>query len=220
MSFEAIILSAGEGSRLGLNIPKCLVKVGGKTLLQRQLELLTHYGVKNFVLTLQKKHVVGHFVLKGSHIAISKEEQPCGTAGGVRKALKYIKGNEFFVIYCDDITDIDLERMRELGAPCIACKDVAYPYGILTLGKWTDASHDFHQAIEQHDVILFHQKPVSTVFIGVSLLSKDIEFPEEGMLETDVFPKLIEQRKLKAYKHNGFWRTVNTEQDIREWSNG
>ena len=50
--------------------------------------------------------------------------------------------------------------------------------------------------------------------MGVYLLGKDIMkvLPKKGSIEIEVVPKI----KLKAYKHRGFWVTVNTKKDIEE----
>ena len=57
----AVLLAAGEGSRMG-NIPKCLIQLDGQTLLQRQLIALTEAGVDEVVV------VTGHH-----HLAVERE---------------------------------------------------------------------------------------------------------------------------------------------------
>ncbi|MFN2562343.1 MAG: NTP transferase domain-containing protein [Jatrophihabitans sp.] len=53
---DAVILAAGSGSRLGVDAPKCLVEVGGRTLLHRQVEALTRAGVENIIVVVGYRH--------------------------------------------------------------------------------------------------------------------------------------------------------------------
>ena len=56
----AVISAAGLGSRLGLGIPKCMVEVGGKTVIQRQIELLWQIPILRVVVGFEGDAVVDH----------------------------------------------------------------------------------------------------------------------------------------------------------------
>lgn len=49
---QAVILAAGTGSRLGANMPKCLVRIGGQTLLEQQLDSLGRVGVTSVLVVV------------------------------------------------------------------------------------------------------------------------------------------------------------------------
>jgi len=56
---KAVILAAGVGSRLGelaKNTPKCLIKIGEKTILERNIDILVNNGIKKEVEMLGKKY--------------------------------------------------------------------------------------------------------------------------------------------------------------------
>ena len=53
---HALILAAGTGSRLGLGLPKCLVRVGGRTLLDHQLDAIEQVGAQRVTLVLGYEH--------------------------------------------------------------------------------------------------------------------------------------------------------------------
>jgi len=59
-STTIIITAAGIGSRLGLNIPKCLVEIEGKTIISRQLELLHEFEDVRIVVGYHAKQVIEH----------------------------------------------------------------------------------------------------------------------------------------------------------------
>ena len=54
---KALILAAGIGKRLKTNIPKILLKIGSKTLLERHLENLLSLGVKNIGIAVSYTHL-------------------------------------------------------------------------------------------------------------------------------------------------------------------
>lgn len=57
---HAVICAAGMGTRLGMNIPKCLVKVGDKTIMQHQLELLDDVKDIRIVVGFMEEKVIDH----------------------------------------------------------------------------------------------------------------------------------------------------------------
>jgi NDP-sugar pyrophosphorylase family protein len=117
---KAVLLAAGHGLRLRpltRTIPKILVDVGGRTLLERQLEYLARNGVTQVVL---KTHHLGEQVASSLRtirpplaVQISHEERLSGTAGALR-ALAADLTDTFIVLYGDVITDADLVGMVAL----------------------------------------------------------------------------------------------------------
>lgn len=118
---KAMILAAGLGTRLKPftdKHPKALALVNGKTLLQRNIEYLATFGIKEVVVN------VHHFAEQiidliktndgfGSNITISDEtNEVLETGGGLMKAQPFLNDNEPFVLLNVDIlTDMDLDKM-------------------------------------------------------------------------------------------------------------
>lgn len=118
---HAMIFSAGLGTRFKPwtnQHPKALVIVNGKSLLQRNIEYLQGFGIKNVVVN------VHHFadqiieaVIKNkgweSHIAISDErDELLDTGGGLLKAKEFFKpGEKFITCNADILTDLDLNKL-------------------------------------------------------------------------------------------------------------
>jgi N-acetyl-alpha-D-muramate 1-phosphate uridylyltransferase len=118
---KAMIFAAGLGTRFKPWTdahPKALAPVNGKTLLQRNIEYLSQYGISDVVVN------VHHFADQltsaiitnkgwGSQILISDEsEQVLETGGGLMKAKDYLEGDKpFFTINADILTDLDLNKL-------------------------------------------------------------------------------------------------------------
>ena len=70
---KALILAAGVGKRLKANVPKILLKVGNKSLLERHYENLLNLGIKNIGIVIGYKCIKicfdGYFLMKG-HIKV------------------------------------------------------------------------------------------------------------------------------------------------------
>ncbi len=202
---EIIILAGGMGKRLQpltKDIPKCMVPVNGKPTLDYHLAWLSRYNINKIVLSCGYKwqEIKKHY---GSKFIYSVEDEPLGTAGAVKAALDKIEGNEFLVLNADDITDTNLNGLVKCGSNTITLAQFHSNFGI----------------VETKDgrVVSFKEKPLLPYWAstGLYLLNKGIEpkLPAKGSIEKDVFPKI----ELKAYRHNGFWMTINTTKDLEEF---
>jgi NDP-sugar pyrophosphorylase family protein len=126
---KALILAAGYGKRLEpltKAVPKPMVPVANKPIMQYNLELLKRYGIKDCIANLhyfpeQVENYFGDGSGFGVNLRYSFEEELLGTAGGVRRmaALTEIDGT-FLVISSDILTDINITKMlafhRKRGA--------------------------------------------------------------------------------------------------------
>jgi NDP-sugar pyrophosphorylase family protein len=114
---KAVILAGGKGSRLATlskGLPKPLVPVDGKPLLQHQLELLARHKAEQVtVLCGYGAAAIADFCGDGSRWGLDlkciEETRPMGTAGAVIAALDQLP-DEFLVTYGDTLMDIDLPR--------------------------------------------------------------------------------------------------------------
>ena len=203
---EAILLAGGQGKRLRpltSDLPKAMVPVNGRPLLQYQLDTLNRYGIRKIILSCGyrwetiKKHYGNKFIY-------AVEDEPLGTAGGVKNALEHVEDEDFLVLNADDITDIDIGTFIKIGSNATAVAHFNSNFGIID--------------IEGGKIVQFREKPLLPYWanVGLHLLNKDVKFPKMGSLENDVLPLLAKQGNLKAYEHTGFWKTVNTVKDLEE----
>jgi NDP-sugar pyrophosphorylase family protein len=120
---KAMILAAGLGTRLKPfteNHPKALAGINGKTLLQRNIEYLASYGIKDVVVNVHHfPNQITEAIEKnngfGSKITISDErDEVLETGGGLMKARPFFENSGPFVLMnVDVLTDMNLERMIE-----------------------------------------------------------------------------------------------------------
>ena len=116
---QAIILCGGLATRLGnisKRIPKILLEIGGRTVLDWQLNLLKEVGVKDTILASGHLHdmLYEHVGVyrEGMHIHYAKEEKTLGTGGAIANAMKYIYTTPFFVLNGDVLlSDFSLQEM-------------------------------------------------------------------------------------------------------------
>lgn len=118
---KAMILAAGLGTRLKPfteEHPKALAVISGKTLLQRNIEYLASFGIKDVIVNVhhfpdQITDAIEKNKGFGSNITISDEkEEVLETGGGMMKAKDFFDNKEAFVlINVDILTDLNLRRM-------------------------------------------------------------------------------------------------------------
>lgn len=119
---KAIILAAGLGTRLKPftdEHPKALAIINGKTILQRNIEYLASFGIKEVIVNVHHfADQIIDFVKEnngfGSNISISDErDEVLETGGGIKKATWFFEKNSepFVVMNVDVLTDLDLNKM-------------------------------------------------------------------------------------------------------------
>ena len=124
---KAMILAAGFGKRLGRltqNIPKPLIQVQGKALIDYHLEKLIKSGFETVVINLHylgeqiEEHITSNFSGK-IKIIFSHEKEILGTCGGISNAINHFGNDDFLVLNADIFSDIDYVYFEKFKAPTI-----------------------------------------------------------------------------------------------------
>jgi len=215
---EAIVLAGGKAERLGdaaAGRPKSLVRVAGRPLLAYQIALLSKAGVERAIVSCAagkgpefEEELDG----LGVEIVTVEEPEPLGRGGGLRFAATARETTgDVYALNGDELLDLDLTALldhhRATGAAAtITVVPLRSPFGIVDLD-------------EEDAVLGFQEAPrlPHWVSCGVYVLSEEAlaRFPERGDHETTTFPALAAERKLRAYRHEGLWITINTPKDLR-----
>ncbi len=216
---KVLILAGGEGKRLRPltdSVPKPLVRVNGKPIIDYQIDIFRKLGVERFVVLggykngeLQKHFDGG----SGAGVDVVVEDKPLGTGGAIRAAWSSIGGGDFLATNGDVMTDLDLSPMLtgEKGLMAkIALVPLVSPYGVAKMSG--DRITGFVEKPQLKDI---------WINAGVYWVSKNILkfLPESGSLEKDVFPRLAAEGSLGFVRfplEGKFWRSIDTIKDLEE----
>src|SRR6266480_6537000 len=115
---QVVILAGGKGTRLQErlgDLPKPMISIGGKPLLEHQVELARAFGFTDVVIfTCYKPELIEAHLGDGSRWGLKIrhiiERQPLGTAGAVLAGLDSL-AERFLVLYGDTMVNVDLQRI-------------------------------------------------------------------------------------------------------------
>lgn len=219
---HAIILAGGKGERLRPytdNLPKPMVQVLGKPIVEFQILWLKEQGIEHIVFACGYKYeTIQEYFKDGSEWGMkfdySIEDEPLGRGGAFKKALKFIPEEERLLLGAngDEITVEPIAPWLEFheknnSLATLLLVHLVSPFGIVEIN-------------ENGKITGFREKPELPHWInaGVYIFSRDcIEmFPDIGDHETETFPKLVEQGKLFGYKASTFRTTINTVKELNE----
>ena len=215
---EALILAGGKAERLGAAAggrPKALVPIAGTPLVAYQLGLLRRAGVRRVVLSCAagaERDFEAALSGLDVEVAVVGEREPLGRGGGLRFAAREREEEgDVYALNGDELLDVDLARLLERhrggsAAATITVTRPKSPFGVVELDD-DDVVTGFSEA----DYL------PSWVSCGVYVLGEEAlaRLPERGDHETSTFPELAHEGRLRAFRHEGLWLTVNTPKDLR-----
>jgi NDP-sugar pyrophosphorylase family protein len=215
---EAIVLAGGRAERLGeaaAGLPKALVPVGERPLVAYQVALLAAAGVTRVLVSCaaaQGALFAAALGGLGVEIVPVEEPEPLGRGGGLRHAARArAERGPVYALNGDELLDADLgallERHRVTGAAAT-----------ITVAPMTSALGVVELA-EDDAVTGFREAPRLPYWVNCGLYVLDEEavarLPARGDHERTTFPELAAEGKLRAFRHEGLWLTVNTPKDLR-----
>ena len=219
---KIIILCGGRGKRLGKitkEIPKPLVKIGNKSILDHKLEFYNRKSFKDFIFCVGYKSdmIINHLDNLGIKGIISDE----GENTGMLKRIYSVKddfSDQVIISYGDTFAEIDLQdlldkHINSKAKLTLVSASIENPFGLL---NWNN----------DNKVTSFIEKPILNHYIGYSVMDKNIfEYIPENMVELsngNGFIKAVHHLTklglVNAYKFSGLQLTVNTNEDL-EYAN-
>lgn len=220
---RAMILAAGFGTRLRPltnTVPKALVPVAGRPLIEYGLLFLKAHGIKEVIINLHHlgekiRATLGDGSLYGLRITYSPEDPILESGGGLKNAQPFLDGETFVVLNCDTIIDLDLQALRAAhGNTKAAATLVLRPdpeaarYGILE----TDINNRIRRFLGQPSEV---NEPLSSyMFTGCQMLESRIFvfMPEVKPFSTTrvTYPNMLRAGEpLYGFIHTGTWMTVD-----------
>jgi len=245
---KVIILCGGQGTRLKEETefkPKPMVYVGNKPILWHIMRMYSYYGFNEFVLALgYKGDYIKNFFLNQK--ALSSDFTLCTkdykteyhlenrmeiddfkitfvdtgleTMPGERilRCKKYIPKEDktFMVTYGDGVSDIDINKLLEFHKKQ---KTIGTITGIHPQSKFGVVVVNKKNMVEE-----FSEKPVLNDWIngGYMVFGKDyFNFLRNGETEHPALQRLVKNKQLSLYKHNGFWACMDTPKELNDLNN-
>jgi D-glycero-alpha-D-manno-heptose 1-phosphate guanylyltransferase len=220
---DVIILAGGLGSRLSSTIgdtPKSMALVAGRPFLDYLLTYLRNSGLPNVILSVGhlSEQIFNHFgnFWYGSTIVYSMEDEPLGTGGALKQALKYCTSEEVLVINGDtlfpvDLIDMYLAQEKTNAEVVIALRHVkdAGRYGAITKNR-------------KGRILEFKEKDPSTgsglVNGGMYLMKRRLidrrPWPDKFSLENDVFAVTCKTHKFIGVEYKDYFIDIGIPEDF------
>ncbi len=225
---KTVILCGGRGTRLGehgRSVPKALIKIGGKPILWHLIQTYAHYGVDEFVLCLGflGDEIRSYFEREpvAKLIEFVDTGQDTNTGGRLLRVRDHVGSDgPFCVTYGDGLADINVRDLvnfhRSHGKA--ATVTAVHPYSNFGI---MDISDD-------NSVERFREKPLLDEWINGGFFVFDDRIfdhlSDNSILEREPFESLCENREMMAYRHDGFWKCMDTFKDSLEfeqiWNEG
>ena len=219
---KVILMVGGLGTRLRPltdNIPKPMLKVGNKPILQTIIEKFAEYGYVNIVLCVNyKSHVIEDYFGDGSEFGVNieyvLEKQRMGTAGAL-SLLKEKPTEPFFVMNGDLLTNINFEHLdsyhnanKSIGTMCVREYDFQVPYGVVN--------------IKDSKILSIEEKPTHKFFVsaGIYMLSPEIleHIPQNEFYDMPtLFEKIISENKnIISFPLREYWLDIGRLEEYKK----
>ncbi len=217
---RAMILAAGLGKRmqpLTADLPKPLLKVADKSLIEHQLDRLAAAGVESvvinhFYLGNMIEEALGDGSQFGLEIQYSKEAIRLETAGGIIKALPKLKDDSFIVVNSDIWTDFDFSTLQEVDgedrlAHLVLVENADHnPHGDFYIDD-NGRVHEDHDAADAR-----------LTFSGISVMHKNLfkDLPIQPRSFVPLLQEAMQADKVSGEVHTGLWIDVGTPERLQE----
>lgn len=215
---QVIILAGGKGTRAYPYtdyLPKPMMPVDGKPILVQIMRLFAAQGHTEFILSVghRKDVILDYFCNKNFDwdIKIVDTGAETDTAGRIFHCRNLLR-DRFLATYGDGICDVPISRLLDFhaghsGLATLTSVPLQSQYGTVDYG-------------EDGRVRGFQEKPrLKTHWInaGFFVMDKAIFDNWQGSnLEKDVFPALTARDQLYTYRHDGFFKSMDTQKDQQE----
>ena len=214
---HGMILTAGLGKRmqpLTNKKPKPLLEIGGSTLLERAINLLTNHGVEEITINIhhlanQIEKFISDFKSEVKIKISNEKDLLLDTGGGVKKGTKEFKDNPFFVInpdtlwsnkYSEEVKSLEKEYFIN-KRPCL-----------LLVKKKLSLDTSFKGDFNLKNNLIYKDEPNQFIFTGLQIMKNDdLAFLNKNIFSmNEVWAKLISENNLGGLESNQKFYHLNT----------
>jgi glucose-1-phosphate cytidylyltransferase len=247
-----VIPCGGQGTRIreaSDKLPKPMIEVGGRPILWHIMKCYAQHGFRRFVLPVGYKGALikDYFLhyreqradftiqLAGDRpatfhnledaedweITVVATGETTETAARLSMVRRFLDADTFMLTYGDGVSDVDLSGLLESHRGHDKLGTVTAVHPVSRFGEL--------KADDGH-VTEFMEKPVVDAgwinggFFAFDAAFLDYVADDSGMLESDPLPKLTADGQLTMFRHEGFWRSMDTYREFLElnglWDSG
>ena len=219
---KVVILAGGFGTRLSEEtdfIPKPLVSIGNKPIIQLIMEIYSFYGFNDFIVLLgYKGEMIKEYFFKLNNNKWNIQFVDTGlntdTGGRIKKGFTFIKNKPFMLTYGDGLANINIKDLIKFhnnhnGLVTMTSVQLASRFGILDIG-------------DKGKVLQFKEKPKENeawinggFFVCEPSIIEYID-NDNTTFEKEPLSNISKEGNLFTYRHKGFWRCMDTLRDKRE----
>ena len=247
---QVVILAGGLGTRISEETtvkPKPMVEIGPEPILWHIMKIYSTQGfndfiicagykqnmIKDYFVSYLRNHIDIEVNFRGNDVKMLNEHKEewnvkiidtgllTMTGGRIKRIEKYINEDDFMLTYGDGLSDINLkvliESHRKSGKfLTVTAVQPKGRFGVLNIDKG--------------EVVDFTEKPAGDgmwINGGFYVMNRSVFDYIEGdntIWEQEPMKRLVNERKVNAYKHYGFWRPMDTMTDKRQleeiWNSG
>jgi N-acetyl-alpha-D-muramate 1-phosphate uridylyltransferase len=221
----AMVLAAGYGTRLmplTERMPKPLVPVAGKPMIEYALDRLLAYGIEEVIVNVShhKKQLLDYLsAFKSLSFKISEEAEPLETGGGLKNALPLLGSEPLFTINSDiiwfDAQETALERLAQNW------DGAKMDFLLLAQSKAKAVGHDKgedHLFIKRENTIGWNEPDAPYIIAGIGVLHPRVLLNAPGgkFSVKILWHQALTQNRLRCLPHHGQWFQTGTIADIKK----
>lgn len=238
---KVVILAGGFGTRISEEshlVPKPMIQIGNMPIIWHIMKYYMHFGHNEFIICAGYKQYVikeffNNYYLHTSDVTFdfrksielkfheSKSEKwkvtvvdtglNTMTGGRIKKIKEHLNGEDFLLTYGDGLSDVNINDLINFH---YENKSMLTLTAIQPGGRFGSIEIDDSQSVNS-----FVEKSINAggwINGGFMIVSNgifDLEMVDETVFEKDILPSLAEKKQLSAYKHHGFWQSMDTLRD-------
>lgn len=240
---KVVILAGGYGTRISEESylkPKPMIEIGGKPILWHIMKCYSYYGFTEFIICcgykgyMIKEYFADYYLhtsditfdfINGNKMTVhSNVSEPWKvtlvdtgldtmTGGRLKRVQKYICNETFMLTYGDGVSDIDINKLVEFHKKSdktvtITAIQPGGRFGVLDIDEKDNRTVNSFVEKSKEDG--------GWINAGYMVLEPEIFEYIEGnniYLEREPLNELAKERKLNAYKYDGFWQCMDTQRD-------
>jgi glucose-1-phosphate cytidylyltransferase len=237
---KVVILAGGKGRRMcaeSTNLPKPLVPIGGTPIICHIMRYFQASGCNDFLIALgyQSEQIINSLQehlepderidehsrgtkcvtlssrSDGLHVRLIETGPETSTGGRIKRLAPFLEQQTFFLAWCDGLADIQLDAMLAFHRTHGRLVTVAAVHPVSRFGI---------MEMSGNEVTGFHEKPLMTdtwVNSGYAIVEPGALDYIEGdadQWERGPVNRLVRDRQLMAWRHDGTWQCMDTMSDL------